>query len=92
MCSMYWTLRAEVELPCGHTNDDWQTHFMGKADSCLNYYNVGEQIPELGHYSGSLPGDEWFIGNCRTCSQFYVLGAQIKGGCVVRVGVPVLDR
>ena len=49
MCSMYWTLTADIACPnCGVVKEqEMQTHWMGEVGSCVNYYQLGQKIEEL---------------------------------------------
>lgn len=87
MCSNYWNLNAEVICPsCGHTEIiGLQTHFMGDA-SCMEYYELGEPVPELKGVSVVLDGEnDDFIAVCSKCPSFWDVGARIEDGHVVEV-------
>ena len=94
MCSAYWNLVSgdapAFSMPCGGTSDELQTHFMGEAGSCGNYYRVGEPVDELEGISvAHLPNDEndQLIGSCREHNgkHFALFDAEIVEGRVVRV-------
>jgi hypothetical protein len=89
MCSQYWNLTAEVTCPhCGNVHEDTlQTHWMGEIGSCLNFYVLGERIPELhGIQAAVLDGvvDD-FISDCRACGNWSIFGARIVDEAVVEV-------
>lgn len=86
MCSMYWNLIAEGNAPCGHPIGNLQTHFMGEAGSCMDYYRLGERIPDLDGFSGALPDEDLLCGSCDKCGAFYELNATIVDGAVVALG------
>lgn len=92
MCSQYWNI--EVTLTCPSCNkeitDNAQTHFMGEIGSCVNYYKVGENIPELhgctillGDYERGFADDLTAI--CPECDAFISCGARIESGVVLGV-------
>ena len=92
MCSMYWNLFAEFTCPaCGKVQKgELQTHFMGDIGSCVNYYNIGDSIPELKGITATLgPVDEgWpddLIGDCIECGVWIDFGASIEDGKVMKV-------
>jgi hypothetical protein len=89
---MYWTLACEFTCPnCGEPQKgELQTHFMGDVGSCANYYNIGDEIPELQGITATLgPIDEgWpddFIGTCFNCLGWIDFGAIIEDGKVMKV-------
>jgi hypothetical protein len=94
MCSMYWTLE-NVEFTCPKCGTEGtahlQTHFMGEALSCLNYYSMGEKIPELGDMTVTLrPLDKEtylddFTGKCEACNTWVDFGGNIVNGTVTEV-------
>lgn len=88
MCSMYWNLVTMVKCPhCGKRyKGDLQTHFMGSAGSCVNYYKLKEPVAELGDMSVTLDGNlDSFIEQCPRCEKFIDYGAKIIKGKVLKV-------
>lgn len=101
MCSMYWNLHAPFTCPrCGAENggaDPAQTHFMGEAGSCCNVYVLGQPVHELADCPDMVldpASDDWLSADCEECGEWVNLGAEIRGGAVVRVWVlaPELAR
>lgn len=94
MCVEYWTLRASVVLPCGHTESEWQTHWKGPHDEAhelwmLEYRDMGELVsPALVEHSGRLSeDDEHFDGWCSTCNKPYEADGVMEHGRIVRLDV-----
>lgn len=88
MCSQYWNLTADIAAPCGHEvkQANLQTHFMGEYGSCSNYYNLGDQVPELRDYTGFIAGDpDGLIGDCDKCDGWFTVNVEAQAGRVVRV-------
>lgn len=88
MCSMYWTLNANITCPkCSHNyNGELQTHFMGEIGSCMNYYNLNQSVDELKGVSVVLDGrNDSFIDECPKCNEFNDYGAKITKGKVKKV-------
>lgn len=96
MCSQYWNLTAPVKcLKCGEEHDwELQTHFQGEMGSCVNFYDVGEQVPELHGIQAAVldGGNDDFIGACPACHAWADVGAEIKNGAVVRVWALMLHK
>ena len=88
MCSQYWNLNTKVAcLNCGNARIwNLQTHFMGDFGSCVNNYELGEKIDELGSVSVILDGkNDDFIGDCPNCGKFFNFGAKIVKGKVEKI-------
>lgn len=94
MCSMYWTLIAEVTCPsCGTTyEDEMQTHWMGEAGSCVNYYRIGQPIPELAGVATAADAepysDDAFWTECPKCEWSADLGVEVENGVITRLLIP----
>jgi len=90
MCTMYWTIK-DVRLKCPKCKKismwELQTHFMGEAGSCLNYYKLGEKVWELkGIEFATLGGEnDSFIGDCPHCNEYINFGAKIKDETIVKI-------
>jgi hypothetical protein len=84
----YWNLKATVVCPhCGvEHEDDLQTHFLGDQ-SFLNYYRLGERVPELhGIRDAILDGvNDEFYSSCRACRKHSRFGAHIVDEAVVEL-------
>ena len=74
--------------------DEMQTHFMGQIDSCTNYYQLGQDIPELDGFTGFLgPLPEGWVQSerddlisfCEGCEATVDLAAFILTGKVMAV-------
>jgi hypothetical protein len=88
MCSAYWNLMAELPCPgCGDVRErELQTHFMGDAGSCVNYYRLGDEVEELRGVTVSLDGRiDDFTAGCDSCKSHWDVGGEIVDGKVVRV-------
>lgn len=87
MCSMYWTIYADLACPKCHEVSKWelQTHFEGDVGSCINYYSLNESIEELKHIRYMTIDDSFrdaFIGCCELCKTTASFGFTVKGGKV----------
>lgn len=85
----YWNLRARVTCPhCGNEYDaNLQTHWMGEDGSSLNYYQLGERVPELhGIQAATLDGiKDDFTSKCTQCGKWLSFGARIVDEAVVEL-------
>lgn len=85
---MYWNLNARIG--CGHCHhefdDSLQTHYLGEAGSCVNYYDLHEPVEELHGTSVLLDGSQDDLcAICPNCKAFLLFGAEIVSGCVERI-------
>ena len=86
MCSMYWTLIAEITCPrCKKEQEqEMQTHSFGDIGSCVNYYKIGDKIEELQQVkSGEIT--KLFSGECKLCKADFVVDAKIKDSRIVEI-------
>lgn len=86
MCSMYWTLVAEIVCPkCKIKQEqEMQTHDFGDIGSCVNYYKIGDKVDELRKVkSGNIA--ELFSGECSLCKASFVVDAKIKDSQIVKI-------
>lgn len=95
MCSMYWNLTVPCLIcpECGalEVASDLQTHFMGDVGDCLNYYKIGEQVPNLRNMTGRLSDlGDCFVTNCNKCDAFLDYDGVVEKGVVT--GVSLIKR
>ena len=86
MCSMYWTLIAEITCPrCKKEQEqEMQTHDFGDSGSCVNYYKIGDKVDELKKVeSGNITG--LFSGECKLCKAEFAVDAKIKDSRIVEI-------
>lgn len=86
MCSAYWNLNTKVKCPSCKRTSVWelQTHWMGDTGSCLNYYELNENVEELeGIKQADISGR--FIGFCPKCHAHRDFDAIIVNSCVTEV-------
>lgn len=88
MCASYWNLDTKIKCPncCKVGKWNLQTHFMGDFGSCINFYKLGQTIPELKGITVTLDGKiDDFIGDCPSCDKLFDLGGAIVDGRVEKV-------
>lgn len=80
--------RTRVVNTLADAAPEWelQTHFMGEPGSCVNYYRLGQAVPELKGVTVRLDGtNDDFVGSCPHCDAFLLFGAEILRSVVVAV-------
>lgn len=88
MCTAYWNLNATVNCPeCDEPSvGPLQTHWRGDDGSMLNYYNLGEVVPELeGHTGRASEEGEDMCGSCPN-GHYFDVDAVAVNGCILEVG------
>jgi|ERR1035437_2221015 predicted nucleic-acid-binding Zn-ribbon protein len=91
MCASYWSLNVKSLICpyCGSLEviEDLQTHFRGEPGDCLEYYELGQVIPNLKFIIfGTLSGfGDNLITSCRNCEKTLYYDAEIFNGTITGV-------
>ena len=92
MCASYWNLDTKIKCPKCKKISTWnlQTHFNGGeiGGMCMDYYKLKQKIVPLKGITMIMNRkNDWFIGDCPKCEEFFDFGANVESGMVKAIFV-----